>query len=340
MSHEFRSPSPRLHSVARAVAARVASLPVVCAAVCCVVALNACPASQVKEGGGGGGGVDVVLRRIDIVNASYEKMDLKVIVAVKNYGGSDVDVSADASIALAGKAEDVGSDDGAGDGDEEGGEEEGGAGEEEGDEEGDEDAASSAPANAKRFSGAGRGTAVAGNTSELPIFVTMMLPEDPESLEEVLNWGKARVHIAGKVKVGFNDVTIGGERDLALPKLPKFKLKSAQVAKVDGGTAGEAFITLLLENQNSFGVTIDNVSWRVLIADKELRTKEDGGTSIPPSSVEEYNISIPLDEAAFPDKGALKALLKQHAISYRIDAAFIARGLRGSEVLSGEMAFP
>jgi LEA14-like dessication related protein/ribosomal protein L12E/L44/L45/RPP1/RPP2 len=289
---------------------------------------SACPAAQVKDGGGSSGGVEIVLRRIDIVNASYEKMDLKVIVAVKNGTNSDVDVSADASIALAGKADDA-------EGGEEASEEEGG------DEAGDEDdGGSSAPADAKRFAGAGRGTAVANNTSELPIFVTLMLPDDPAALEEILGWGKARVHIAGKVKAGFEDVTIAGERDLAMPKLPKFRLKSAQVAKVDNGTAGEAFITLLLENQNSFGVTIDNVSWRVLIADKELRTKEDGGTSIPPSSVEEYNISIPLDETGFPEKGALKALLKQPSISYRIDAAFTARGLRGSELLSGDMAFP
>ena len=147
------------------------------------------------------------------------------------------------------------------------------------------------------------------------------------------------MHIAGKVKAGFTERTIAGEREITTPKLPKFKVKSAQVAKVDGGEAGEAFITLLLENTNTFEIVVDSVTWRILIADKELRTKDDGGTSIPPSSVEEYNISVPLDETAFPIK-ELRILLKKPSIPYRIDAAFEARGIKGSEIFSGEANFP
>ncbi len=280
----------------------------------------ACPGAQVKDGSASGE-VNVVLRRIDVVKAGWDKMDLKIIVAIENGTDSEVDVSADANIALVGEGKDS---------------------EEDGDDENsDEEGSSDAPAamGGKRFSGAGRGRAAANNVSELPIFVTLGLPDDPETLEQVLGWNKARVHVAGKVKIGMSELTLGGERDVATPKLPKFKLKSAQVAKVDGGTAGEAFITLLLENPNSFEVSVENVSWRVLIADKELRTKEDGGTSVPASSVEEYNISIPLDESAFPAK-ELKALLKKPSISYRVDASFIARGLKGSEIFSGDARFP
>ena len=40
--------------------------------------------------------------------------------------------------------------------------------------------------------------------------------------------------------------------------------------------------------------------------------------------------------ARFPGKGELKTLLKKPSVSYRIDANFTARGLRGSEVFSGE----
>ena len=281
----------------------------------------ACPGAQVKEGGVASGKIDVVLRRIDVVKASWNSMDLKIIVAVENGTGSDVDISADANIALVGAAAEEPA---------------------EGDEADTGAAVADAPAglDGKRHQGAGRGTAVANAVSELPIFVTLPLPEDPETLEQVLGWNKARVHVAGKIKAGLIERTVGGERDIATPKLPKFKLKSAQVAKVDDGAAGEAFVTLLLENQNQFEIVVDNVSWRVLIADKELRTKEDGGTSIPPSSVEEYNISIPMDESGFPAKGELRGLLKKPSVSYRVDASFTAHGLRGGEMFSGDMQFP
>lgn len=288
----------------------------------------ACPGAQVKEGAVASGEVDVVLRRIDVVKASWNSMDLKIIVAVENGTGSDIDITADANIALVGEAVEAAETDGATEG--------------EADDASADDAAADAPSglDGKRHQGAGRGTAAANTVSELPIFVTLPLPEDPETLEKILGWQKAKVHVAAKVKAGFTERTVAGERDIATPKLPKFKLKSAQVAKVDDGAAGEAFLTLLLENQNQFEIVVDNVSWRVLIADKELRTKEDGGTSIPPSSVEEYNISIPLDESGFPAKGELRGLLKKPSVPYRVDASFTARGLRGGEMFSGDMQFP
>lgn len=317
--------------------------PVLVLAGAAVSGLAACPGAQVKEGAPATGDVNVVLRRIDVVKAGLDGVDLKVIVAIENGTGGDIDVSADATIALVGESKDDGDGTGGGAdaGDDSGDSSDSGDSDADGDErEGDDAGATASGLDGKRHAGAGRGKATANAVSELPIFVRLPLPEDPETLEQVLGWAKARVHVAGTVKLGLEQRTIGGERDVATPKLPKFKLKSAQVAKVDDGAAGEAFITLLLENPNTFEVVVDNISWRVLIADKELRTKEDGGTSIPPSSVEEYNISIVLDEAAFPGKGELKALLKKPSVSYRLDANFTARGLRGSEVFSGEMRFP
>ena len=288
-----------------------------------------------KEGAPAAGDVNVVLRRIDVEKAGLDGMDLKVIVAIENGTGSDIDVSADATVALVGESKEEGDGTG-GDAASEAGTDES----ESANSSDDADSATASGLDGKRHAGAGRGKAAANAVSELPISVRLPLPEDPATLEQVLGWVKARVHVAGSVKLGLEQRTIGGERDVATPKLPKFKVKSAQIAKVDDGAAGEAFITLLLENPNTFEIVLDNISWRVLIADKELRTKEDGGTSIPPSSVEEYNISIPLDQTAFPGKGELKTLLKKPSISYRVDANFTARGLRGSEVFSGDMRFP
>jgi len=285
--------------------------------------LAACPAAQVKNSGPPSG-VEVVLRRIDVVKAAFDKMDLKIIVAVENGTGSDIDVNADATIALVGEvAADSDTAEPAA----------------EGEQEESEVPADAAGLDGKRHSGSGSGKAVANAVTEVPIFVTLPLPDDLATLEEVLSWAKARVHVAGKVKAGFTERTIAGEREITTPKLPKFKLKSAQVAKVDGGEAGEAFITLLLENTNTFEINVDSVTWRILIADKELRTKDDGGTSIPPSSVEEYNVSVPLDESAFPIK-ELRVLLKKPSIPYRIDAAFEARGIKGGEIFSGDAKFP
>jgi hypothetical protein len=302
-----------------------------------LVTLAACPGAQVKEGAPASGDVNVVLRRIDVEKAGLDGMDLKVIVAIENGTGSDIDVSADATVALVGESKDEGDGTGGGaDADSEAGADES----ESAASSDDADSAAASGLDGKRHAGAGRGKAAANAVSELPIYVRLPLPEDPATLEQVLGWVKARVHVAGSVKLGLEQRTIGGERDVATPKLPKFKVKSAQIAKVDDGSAGEAFITLLLENPNTFEIVVDNISWRVLIADKELRTKEDGGTSIPPSSVEEYNISIPLDQTAFPGKGELKTLLKKPSISYRVDTNFTARGLRGSEVFSGDMRFP
>lgn len=291
-----------------------------------VALLPACPGAQVKPAGNAPSGVDVVLRRIDVARAGFDKMDLKIIVAVENGTGSDLDVSADASIALVGEAK------------------ESETGEQTDEVQAGDDSAADEPAAAngldgKRHTGSGSGKAVANAVTEVPIFVTLPLPEDLETLEQVLSWAKANVHVAGKVKAGFTERTIGGEREITTPKLPKFKLKSAQVAKVDGGEAGEAFITLLLENTNTFEINVDSVTWRILIADKELRTKDDGGTTIPASSVEEYNVSVPLDETAFPIK-ELRTLLKKPSVPYRIDAAFEVRGLKGSEIFSGDAQFP
>ena len=286
-----------------------------------VALLAACPAAQVKTGGQPSG-VEVVLRRIDVVKAAFDKMELNVILAVENGTGSDIDVKAEASIALVGEVAPERDSEPAAEGETE-----------------TDVPVDAAGLDGKRHIGSGSGKAIANAVTEVPIYVTLPLPDDLDTLEKVLSWAKARVHVAGKVKAGFTERTIAGEREITTPKLPKFKLKSAQVAKVDGGEAGEAFITLLLENTNTFEIVVDSVTWRILIADKELRTKDDGGTSIPPSSVEEYNVSVPLDETAFPIK-ELRVLLKKPSIPYRIDAAFEARGIKGSEIFSGEARFP
>src|SRR5688500_4023268 len=68
--------------------------------------VTACAGAQVKDGSADGK-VNVVLRRIDVVEADFDRMKLNVIVAIENGTGSDFDASADASIALVGEAKDA-----------------------------------------------------------------------------------------------------------------------------------------------------------------------------------------------------------------------------------------
>jgi len=290
------------------------------------IGLLACPGAQLKSGGGEGG-VEIVLRRVDVVKAAYDKIEVNVVVAVNNDTDSAVDIEASADLALVGPADKDANDDDAA--------------------EGEAEAAEEAPAEVEavsgldgaRHAGTGRGSAAANNTSELPIRITLPLPADPTVLEQVLSWKKAKLHIKGKVKAGFTEQTISGTRDVATPQLPELKLKSAQIAKLNDNTAGEAFFTLMLDNKNPFEVVVDRLTWKIMINGKELKSKDDGSTSVPASAVEEYNESVEVSEKAFPAKD-LKALLKAPSVPYSITASFEVRGIHHDVEFKGDMQFP
>jgi hypothetical protein len=317
------------------------AFPVVLSAALVAVALAACPGAQVKPPIPLGD-VDVVVRRIDVVKGGYDKLEVAVVLAVTNGTATDLDVGAELDIALVGEGST--SDDGAAD---EGAADEGAADDgaaDQADAKGDAEVGSTAAAPAEavggsRASGRAGGVAKAQNTSELLVPVTLPLPADVEVLERVLGWSRARVGVQGKVRIGLVERAIGGERDLATPRLPELRLKNPQVARADEGAGGEAFITLLVDNKNTFAVTIDKLSWDIAIAGKSLRTKEDGTTQLQPSSVEEYSESIVIDENAFPAK-ELKALLKKPSVPYVITGSIEVRGIRRDFHFNGEMQFP
>jgi hypothetical protein len=283
--------------------------------------LTGCPGAQVR---GDAGDVNVVLRRIDVVEADYDRMRLHVIVAIENRGGADVPVSADASIAMVGEAPP----------DEEGAAEEAADGEE-------AQRAGADPVDGQRHAGRGAGKAAAYNTSELPIVIEVPLPADPALLEQMLDWKKMLVHVEGVVKVGADARAIGGHREIAPPHLPEVKLKEAQVASVDGGAAGTGFFTLLLDNKNPFAVKIDRLAFTVTIKDKELKpssgTTEAENDSIPASAVGEYQAEVQIDEAAFGKE--LKALLKNPTVPYVIEGAIEVRGIKRAFRFAGDMKF-
>jgi LEA14-like dessication related protein len=299
---------------------------------------GACPGAQVKSQSGE---VGVVLRRIDVVEAGYDKMKLNVIVAIENGTNDDVSASADASIAVVGEA--TGNDEGTGD--DKDGEAKEGEPAEGGDTSAlDEPAAPAGgdtPIDGKRHAGSGAGKAAALNTSELPIAIEMPLPSDPALLEKVLDWKKMLVHVDGNVKIGLKTYPINGHREVAPPHLPDVKLKEAQVASVDGGTAGTGFFTVVLDNKNPFPVTIDKLSYTIRIKDKELKPStgvtEAEHDDIPASAVGEYSAEVQIDEAAFGKE--LKALLKNPTVPYVIDGTLEVRGIQRTFHFTGDMKF-
>ena len=77
-----------------------------------------------------------------------------------------------------------------------------------------------------------------------------------------------------------------------------------------------------------------------MISGKELKPAGDGAsTSVPGSSVEEYNDTVELDEKALPQK-ELRTLLTQPKVPYVIEGFVDVRGMKKPFRFAGEMAFP
>lgn len=319
-----------------------------------LLALPACPGAQTK---GGGGDVSVVLRRVDVISADFDKLTLHVIVAVENPTLSDVSVSAETTLAIVGEGT-QNADDGANleqktegaEGDaakNSGGDDDKTAMDqaveeaEKADAEVENPTGGTKPVDGKMHSGTGSGSAAASNTSELPITVEVPLPSDPQMLEQMLEWKKMLVYVDGKVKIGMSTYPIVGHREIAPPHLPTVKLKEAQIASVDDGRAGTGFFTIILDNKNPFQVTIDKMAWTVRIKDKELQpssgTLEVTNDGVPASAVSEFQTEVQVNEASFGKE--LKALLKNPTVPYVIEGTLQVRGITRPFRFAGDMKF-
>lgn len=297
--------------------------------------LLACPGAQVRDSGE----VNAVIRRIDVVEADYDRMKLEVIVAVENGTGADIDVTAEATVAIVGEAKEGDGDDSA-DTPAEGAESGDGEAKEEAklEDEPASEGAGGTPIDGKRHAGTGSGKAPASNTSELPIVIDLPLPSDPALLEQVVEWKKMLLHIEGNAKVGLKSIRLGGHRDVAPPHLPAVVLKEAQVASENEGQAGAGFFKVLLDNKNPFDVSIDKFAWSITIKDKELKAAGDGeADKVPGSSVAEYEATVDIDEKAFGKE--LKGILRSPTVPYVIDGYYEVRGIKKTFRFSGDMKF-
>ena len=300
--------------------------------------LAACPGAQVRETGE----VNAVIRRIDVVEADFDRMKVEVVVAVENGTGADVDVDAEASVAIVGEAK-------GGDGDDapaapaEGEDDEGceaadkleseeAAGGESG------EGGGSTPIDGQRHAGSGRGRAVAFNTSELPVVIELPLPSDPALLEQLVEWPKMLLHIEGTARVGLKTIRLGGHRDVAPPHLPAVLLKESQVASENEGQAGAGFFKVALDNKNPFDVSVDRFAWSITIKDKELKAAGEGeADKVPGSSVAEYEATVDINEKAFGKE--LKTILRSPTVPYIVEGFYEVRGIKKTFRFAGDMKF-
>lgn len=301
--------------------------------------LFACPGAQLKDSGE----VSAVIRRIDVVEADFDRMKVEIIVAVENGTGSDVEVSADASVAIVGEGKEGDVEDAPSDAAEKPaeGEDKAEGGEEATDKLDEAPAAEgggSTPIDGLRHSGTGSGKAPANNTSELPIVIDLPLPSDPALLEQVVEWKKMLLHIEGNAKVGLKTIRLGGHRDVAPPHLPAVVLKEAQVASENEGQSGAGFFKVLLDNKNPFDVSIDKFAWSITIKDKQLKEAGEGeADKVPGSSVAEYEATVDINEKAFGKE--LKAILRSPTVPYVVEGYYEVRSIKKSFRFAGDMKF-
>lgn len=323
--------------------------------------LAACSGTQEKASSGD---VEVKLRRVDLdlEKASFDTVDLLIVAIVENGTSSDVQVAGgEGQLMLAGRAKvlDDGqaasaSEDDAAD-DESAPEEDEAAEEEEEEEEAEDEesedaerAVDSEMDDEVDTSGivtgdwvngtAPSGKAVAFQTTEVPIRVTLKLPDDSDALERLTSWGRMAVEVKGTLQVNGKTHTFGGVREVATPVLPKPVLEEAQVASVDEGEKGVAFFRVGIDNPNVFDIKVDSFAWGVTVGGKELRPVPEGSwENVPASSVASFEDSINLDTETYGPE--VKKLLRQPTVPYVIEGRMVVKGIEKEFRFEGDMEF-
>jgi LEA14-like dessication related protein len=323
-----------------------------------VIALTAglvfagCASTQEKDASGE---VEVKLRRVEVVDASFDHMDLKIVVAVVNGGNTPVSISGgEASLAIAGKGSPLElEDESAGDAPEEASAEESDDEEldededlddddedlDDEDDEDDGDADTSGIVDGTKVTGKAAGiTAASYETTEVEFAVRLPLPTDPEAFEELLSWGNMEVDVEGTLTLDGHSETFGGRREVHTPAVPTVKLDEAQIASVDAGRKGTAFFAIGIDNPNVFEIKVDKIAWGVSVGGKVMREPGEGAwETVPPSSVNSLSDNIELDEETYGKE--VKELLGQPTVPYVIEGFMEVKGLRKEFRFEGEMEF-
>lgn len=278
--------------------------------------------------------VQAKLRRVDtdFARASFESIDLVVMVAVENPSRSTFMVEGgQARLTLLGPAE---TENTLGDENEEGDDEETASI----DDDEEEEAYPGIVTGVALVGRAPRAELLPGETVEVPIRVTLALPSEPSDLETFLSWQRAEVELEGELQSGDVRLPFGGTREIATPVLPRPVLQEAQVASIDAGDKGAVFFRVGIDNPNVFDVKVDAFTWGVTVGGKQLRDLEEGEwEQVPASSVASFEDTVNLNVESYGPE--VKALLRQARVPYVVEGKMVVRGVERDFRFEGEMAF-
>jgi LEA14-like dessication related protein len=333
--------------------------------------LAGCPSAQVKPTGDQD--VAVKLRRVEVLSASYDQMELQVVVSVENNTATEYAIEgASAKLEVLGKGKDrqgdpamitsrdevkaaalktgAGTAEAAEEGDEASGDdeeapvEEAPAPEEPAEDLEDEggmldDSADNSGVEGITTSGTGpsSGKVPAFERTDVSIPMTLKLPAG-DAFGRMVNWRRIVVKATGELKYGGKTVPLRAFRELAAPNLPIVVLKSAQVASEDNGLVGAAFFDIGLENPNPFVIKVDDFSYAIEVAGKTLREMEGDRESVPPSSLQGFEENFQMTDEIYGKD--LRTIMRQNTVPYRIWGKTTVRGIESSFEFSGEMQFP
>lgn len=300
------------------------------------MAIGGCASDGENKGGKRSADLSVKLRRIEVQSATFEEMDLRVIVVVKNASDKAVQLKGGTlGIMLKGKGEEV-------------------VDEEESSEKPDgpsrmpkneavpepmDDFDESAIITGERYEGKSpSGVLPARSDTEIPMKVVLPLPEDPAALQIILDWHLLDIAVEGDVQLGGQIETFAGSRQVAAPTLPNVVMEEAQVASVDGGRQGAAFFTIGIDNPNSFEVQVDSFAWGVQIGEVQM-TKPDKPSPeiVPPASVASFEDTIQVNQQTYGP--AVRTLLRQNRVPYIVTGYIEVKGIRHPLRFVGEMEF-
>lgn len=297
-----------------------------------LLGLSACSGAQEKPTATDD--VDVKLRRVDLdlAKASFDAVDLVIVALVENGSGGDVEVSGgEAQLKLAGPPESLGGVDEDDEGDDEDESDEGES------DEGGVDTSGIVTGQWVRGRASSQVVAPARPT-EVPIRVTLKLPEDPDALERLTSWGRMTVEVKGELTVNGQALTFGGLREVATPTLPTPVLQEAQVASLDQGERGVAFFRVGIDNPNVFDIRVDSFAWGVTVGGKELKPMPEGAwENVPASSVASFEDSLNLDVESYGPE--VKKLLRQPSVPYVVEGRMVVKGIEKPFRFEGEMEF-
>lgn len=285
--------------------------------------------------------LEAKLRRIEVAESSFSSMRLKLLLSVDNPGSAARTLSGgEFSVTVVGPGErpDARADEG--DAPMPGGGSEPPPAEAREDEAlASSDEAVIAALAEGRWAGApAAGTLPAGQRAEVPVWVTLELPDDPALLARLLSWRTMTLSVEGTLAVDGVEEPVRGQREVATPRLPRAQLREAQLASIDRGQKGVAFFALGIDNPNAFELPIEGLSWSVEVGGKSLWQTPDGiAEKIPASSVANFEESIELSTDTYGKE--LKQLLRQTLVPYVVAGHFEVRGVRQHFRFAGEMEF-